>query len=256
MRTSRSESIPFRRAVSVDPTPSIAVTRSRELRRALHVFLPFHRAPHWILSLVFANVILVAAYFHQSLPFDPILSYVGITSSAKASAIASSAAPSGHYSTLAAPGDAVFMSAEERAAAAFIAKRYRIAREAADLIVVEAAKASDEYRVDPFLLLALMARESSFNPFAESSVGALGLTQNLPEAHPEKISTLSSRGGHILDVRDNIRLGAQVLREYLDRFDGNETLALQQYNGALSDPSRSYSRSILALRDKIAESSR
>ncbi|MFP3927802.1 MAG: lytic transglycosylase domain-containing protein [Desulfobacteraceae bacterium] len=57
--------------------------------------------------------------------------------------------------------------------------------EAPDLIpfleaALEQTKSGNPVRVDPLLFLALMKRESSFNPSAVSHVGAAGLTQIMP----------------------------------------------------------------------------
>lgn len=243
---------PFRRKISATSQPAFFVAKSRHLRSAMSVALPFYLSRRSLGALLAVNLILAAAYFSHAAPSFP-MAFAFLGSSLSNPESFSQASPE---MTAELSSSAAQLSAKDQRAAAFIAKRYRIAREAANIIVAEAVRAGEEHKIDPYLLLALIARESSFNPFAESSVGALGLTQNLPEAHPEKISTLSDQGGHILDVSDNIRLGAQVLREYLARFNGNETLALQQYNGALADPSRSYSKAILRLRAQMLSSIR
>lgn len=136
-------------------------------------------------------------------------------------------------------------------AAQYIAKNYHIAREAAQLIVHEAFKAGKAHRVDPLLLLAIIGIESRYNPLSESEAGALGLTQAMPESHPEKVAAIAKQQGHILNIGDNIELGAKVIGEYLRKFDNNSVLALQQYNGSLNDSSRFYSSKVLALRAKM-----
>lgn len=136
-------------------------------------------------------------------------------------------------------------------AAQYIAKNYHIAREAAQLIVQEAFKAGKAHRVDPLLLLAIIGIESRYNPLSESEAGALGLTQAMPESHPEKVAAIAKQQGHILNIGDNIELGAKVIGEYLRKFDNNSVLALQQYNGSLNDSSRFYSSKVLALRAKM-----
>ena len=143
------------------------------------------------------------------------------------------------------------MSAQAQKTAQYIASTYHIAREASELIVHEAFKAGAENHVDPFLILAIIAVESHFNPIAESEVGALGLTQTMPEAHPEKIETIQKGQGHILNIADNIQLGTKVIAEYLRKFGNNSVLALQQYNGSLKDKSRVYSTKVLELKAKI-----
>ena len=142
------------------------------------------------------------------------------------------------------------LDARAQKVANFLAKHFHIANEASVLIVSEAYKAGKVNKADPLLVLSVIGIESQYNPLAASSVGAMGLTQTLPKAHPEKIAKLGA-GGHILNIADNIQMGSAALGEYLRRFHGNEVLALQQYNGSLDDHSRVYSAKVLALRAKI-----
>src|SRR3970282_1554375 len=99
---------------------------------------------------------------------------------------------------------------EQRALAAFIARRYRVAEEASQLFVRSAYVSGSELAVDPLLILAIMAIESGFNPVAQSSMGAVGLMQVIPRFHSEK---LEDHGGQqtLLDPEINIRVGTQVL---------------------------------------------
>lgn len=127
----------------------------------------------------------------------------------------------------------------------FIAQRYKIAPAGARLIILENINAAVKYNLSLALLLAMEAVESRFNPIAGSSSGAIGLTQTLPDAHPNKIIKLNNEGGSIIDISDNINLGASILREYINQYHGNIELALQQYNGNVKDKSKSYSKAVL-----------
>lgn len=140
---------------------------------------------------------------------------------------------------------------EQRAVTEFIAKRYRVAQDATAGFVATAYRVGGEWKVDPLLLLAVMAIESRYNPVAESNMGAKGLMQVIPKFHAEK---LVEHGGEsaLLDPHVNIQVGAQILREYMRRFGETET-ALQMYAGAFDEPSSSYAFKVLAERARLEQ---
>ena len=131
----------------------------------------------------------------------------------------------------------------------YIAKRYRIADVAASHFVSIAYRAGEQHRVDPILILAVMAIESRYNPVAESVMGAKGLMQVIPKYHQEK---LFDHGGEhaVLDPEVNIQVGAQILREYQRRFGDTET-ALQMYAGALDEPTSQYATKVFAEKARL-----
>ena len=140
---------------------------------------------------------------------------------------------------------------EQRAVAEFIAKRYRVAQDAAAGFVAAAYQAGGAWKVDPLLLLAVMAVESRYNPVAESNMGAKGLMQVMPKFHAEKLAEHGGEGA-LLDPEVNIQVGAQILREYLRRFGETET-ALQMYAGAFDEPNSSYAFKVLAERARLEQ---
>src|SRR5690606_19123129 len=75
-----------------------------------------------------------------------------------------------------------------------IAEKYRRPVEDMRVIVDSAHDSGKRHGVDPMMLLAIAAVESSFDPTAVSSVGAQGLLQALPRAHPEKFERLRQEG--------------------------------------------------------------
>ncbi len=91
---------------------------------------------------------------------------------------------------------------------------------------------ASEKGVDAALLAAVIYSESKFSD-ATSSAGARGLMQITPDA-AEEIERLS--GGTTFKLDDlsdpeiNIRYGTFLLRELLDRYDGDEAAALAAYN--------------------------
>lgn len=142
-------------------------------------------------------------------------------------------------------------NALKQSLSSYISRSYRIANDAALDIVDSTFTSSEKYKIDPVLMLAIIAQESRFNPISESSVGALGLTQALPVAHPEKIQDIQERSGHILNVADNVDLGARIYAEYLKRYKGDKMMALQQYNGNTADRSQAYAKKVLSHYDKL-----
>jgi soluble lytic murein transglycosylase len=91
---------------------------------------------------------------------------------------------------------------------------------------------AQEKGVDAALIAAVIYSESKFSD-QESSAGARGLMQITPEA-AEYIEKQS--GGTTFKLSDlsdpelNIRYGTFLLRELLDRYDGDEAAALAAYN--------------------------
>jgi len=140
---------------------------------------------------------------------------------------------------------------QQRAAVEFIAKRYRVAPDAIAGFVATAYRAGNDWKVDPLLILAVMAIESRYNPVAESNMGARGLMQVIPKFHLEK---LLEHGGEsaLLDPHVNIQVGAQILREYMRRFGETET-ALQMYAGAFDEPNSTYAFKVLAERARLEQ---
>jgi soluble lytic murein transglycosylase-like protein len=140
---------------------------------------------------------------------------------------------------------------EQRAAAEFIAKRYRVAHDAVTQFVAAAYRAGARHKVDPLLVLAVMAIESRYNPVAESNMGAKGLMQVIARFHLEK---LMDHGGEaaLLDPEVNILVGTQILRDYMRMFGETES-ALQMYAGAFDQPDSQYAVKVLAERARLQQ---
>jgi len=112
----------------------------------------------------------------------------------------------------------------------WLAKRYRVATDAAGMLVSAAYDTATETKLDPLLLLAVMAIESSFNPFAESPVGAQGLMQVMSKVHHDKFEELGGVKAALNPVA-NIKVGAIILKEYVTR-GGSVEAGLKSYVGA------------------------
>jgi soluble lytic murein transglycosylase-like protein len=130
------------------------------------------------------------------------------------------------------------------ALATYLARRYRVSAVATRDLVSAAYRAAELTNLDPLLILAVMAVESGLNPIAESAYGAKGLMQVVPRYHVEK---LAFHGGAetVLDPQTNIRVGAEILSDYIRRA-GSLEAGLQMYAGAAEDSDTQYAQKVLA----------
>ena len=129
--------------------------------------------------------------------------------------------------TAADPAD---LNRQQALVASWLARRYRVAPEPVARLVQEAWTVGQRARLEPTLILAIMAIESGFNPFAQSPVGAQGLMQVMTRVHDDKYEFFG--GNHAaFDPVTNLKVGVQVLRECIARagsFEGG----LKLYVGA------------------------
>ena len=122
------------------------------------------------------------------------------------------------------------LSRQQAAVANWLARRYHVAPEPVSRLVQEAWSVGQKSSLDPTLILAIMAVESSFNPFAQSAVGAQGLMQVMTKIHNDKYEAFG--GNHAaFDPVTNLRVGVQVLKECITRAGGLEA-GLRFYVGA------------------------
>ncbi|MDX9698721.1 MAG: transglycosylase SLT domain-containing protein [Rhodocyclaceae bacterium] len=136
----------------------------------------------------------------------------------------------------------------------WVARRYRVSSTVLEPVLAQAEDSAREVGVDPLLIVAMMAIESSFNPFAESHVGAQGLMQVIPRFHMDKIGE-NAAADALFDPVLNVHVGTLVLAEGLRRF-GSLQAALQYYGGARNDPHAAYSKKVLAMKQRIAVAAR
>ena len=124
----------------------------------------------------------------------------------------------------------VKLTKDERAIARHIARSYRIASDSIDRFVHYAFKAAREFKLDPHLVLAVMAVESGFNPNAQSSAGAQGLMQVHTRVHTDKFEAFGGAKA-AYDPLANVKVGARILSEYVKRY-GDVGAGLKAYVGA------------------------
>jgi soluble lytic murein transglycosylase len=93
-------------------------------------------------------------------------------------------------------------------------------------------KYSDLHRLDPYLIAALMAQESTFTPEIRSSANAYGLMQIIPATGRQLARTLGIRRfatSMLTQPETNVRMGTKYFKDMLDRFGGAH-FALAGYN--------------------------
>ena len=149
--------------------------------------------------------------------------------------------------TAASPHD---LPKQQAAVAFWLSKKYRVAAEPLSVLVAEAYQLGKHTKLDPTLILAIMAVESSFNPFAQSHVGAQGLMQVMTRVHGDKYE---SAGGTLaaFDPVTNMRVGVKVLQECIARAGSLEG-GLRYYVGAASLPDDGgYAKKVLAEHDRL-----
>jgi soluble lytic murein transglycosylase-like protein len=135
--------------------------------------------------------------------------------------------------------------------AAVVARRYKVAEEAAGTVVRTAYREARRQGLDPLLILAVIAVESRFNPFAASDQGALGLMQIVPRVHKDKLPEEGAPA--MLEPEANIAVGTRILKDSIRR-GGSDEAGLQLYNGAFDDETRAYANRVLTERRRIEQS--
>jgi hypothetical protein len=130
----------------------------------------------------------------------------------------------------AAPPKHVASSKQQQNVTNWLSKRYRVAGDAANMLVSTAYNTAHDIKIDPLLILAVMAIESGLNPFAESAMGAKGLMQVMAKVHHDKFQEVGGTKA-ALDPVANIRVGAQILKDYVKR-TGSVEGGLKTYVGA------------------------
>lgn len=126
----------------------------------------------------------------------------------------------------------------------WLSRKYRVAPEPLSVLVAEAFTLGEKIKLDPTLILAVMAIESRFNPFSQSPYGAQGLMQVLTRVHTDKYEDF---GGTLaaFDPVSNLRVGVQVLQDCIKRAGSIEG-GLRLYVGAVTLDGGDYVTKVMA----------
>lgn len=162
------------------------------------------------------------------------------------------AATTGHAATAVATEESGGNSRQQQWVTNWLSKRYRVATDATNMLVSAAYMTAKEIKLDPLLILSVMAIESGFNPFAESPVGAQGLMQVMSKVHHDKFEDLGGVKAALNPVA-NIRVGSLILKDYVTR-GGSVEAGLKLYVGAgASDSDSGYGARVLAEYRRLKE---
>jgi len=134
----------------------------------------------------------------------------------------------------------------------WLSRKYRVAPEPLSALVAEAYDIGPRNQIDPNLILAVMAIESGFNPFAQSQMGAQGLMQVMTKVHSDKYDSF---GGKLaaFDPIANLRVGVNVLKECIVR-SGSVEAGLKQYVGAANlDNDSGYANKVTAEHKRLIQ---
>ncbi|WP_314332309.1 transglycosylase SLT domain-containing protein [Lautropia mirabilis] len=145
----------------------------------------------------------------------------------------------------------VRLTRAERGVVQHIARKYRVSASSVEQYMGYARQSGKTYNVDPYLIMAVMATESSFNPRAQSRVGAQGLMQVHTRMHKKRFKPYGSTDT-VWEPKVNIQVGSSILSDYLKRYGGSERQALKAYVGAARmSHDGGYGNKVLRRRDEF-----
>lgn len=102
--------------------------------------------------------------------------------------------------------------------------------------IEEIQKYSNEYGVDPRVVLAIMRVESNFKSDATSKVNAKGLMQVLPDTakHVAKLLNIDANSIDLNDPETNIKIGTYYIKYLMKNFSNMDTV-YAAYNGGIGN---------------------
>ncbi len=132
----------------------------------------------------------------------------------------------------------------------YLQEKFQIPDSKAELIVKAAIENGLDKGVQPEVILAVIAVESTFREEVVSHMGARGLMQVMPRYHPQKVKKIGG-ANRLFDPKLNIFVGVWILEQYLDLSKGDLRQALLRYNGSLGNPKSRYADKVFRVYEDI-----
>jgi soluble lytic murein transglycosylase len=126
----------------------------------------------------------------------------------------------------------------------YLPKQYKAQSEdIAHTLIAECMK----YEMDPYFIIALIAGESSFKPYARGPVGEIGLMQIRPStakwiAGKMKLTWTGKKS--LLNPIANIKIGTAYIAWMREKFDNHAQLYLAAYNMGRTNVKRALSKNV------------
>lgn len=140
---------------------------------------------------------------------------------------------------------------QEQSLRSYISRKYRVAGSVVGALISTVFSVGREMDLDPQLLLAVIAIESRYNPYAESHMGAQGLMQVMTKVHKDKFAAFGEGPLAAVHPLANIQVGAQILSDCIKR-RGSLDGGLACYVGATGPGDGGYGAKVKAERRRIA----
>jgi soluble lytic murein transglycosylase-like protein len=131
-----------------------------------------------------------------------------------------------------------------------IGRTYKVGGRKAARIVDAAFHNANKYGLEPELILAIIAVESTFRERAVSRMGARGLMQVMPRFHPKKVKAIGGTRG-LFDPEKNIATGSKILLQYWEGGRSGLRKALMRYNGSRGKAGARYVNKVMRAYQKM-----
>ena len=178
---------------------------------------------------------------------EPEMAVKSIPSIAKAAA----AIPASLVDSAALDRNVLKSERERNIIAQHLADKYHLTLSDSKAYVDQSLEVAREVNLDPILILAVMAVESSFDPNAQSRSGAQGLMQVRTMVHEEKFQPYGGKTAAFLPEA-NIRVGSLILKACIAKA-GSLEAGLRSYLGApnASSGMDSYTARVISEREQL-----